>query len=225
MIEFVNVSKLYDNSATWALSDISFKIDPGEFVFIVGSSGAGKSTITKLITGEEKATEGSVIVNGIDTSALSPKELPYFRRSVGMVFQDFRLLSSLNVFENVAFALRVRGARMSEIKRVVPNALAMVGLTDKMTARPDELSGGEQQRVALARAMVNNPPLLVADEPTGNLDPEMSRHITGLMEEINSHGTTVVVITHDREIVNEFRKRIIEIDTGYVVRDEMNSIY
>ncbi len=225
MIEFNNVSKLYQNSQTWALSDISFQINPGEFVFIVGSSGAGKSTITKLITGEESATEGEVIVNGISVGALTVKELPFFRRSIGMVFQDFRLLSSMNVFENVAFALRVRGARMSEIKRVVPNALAMVGLSDKMTAKPSELSGGEQQRVALARAMVNNPPLLVADEPTGNLDPQMSRHITSLMEEINSRGTTVVVITHDREIVNEFRKRVIEIDTGYVVRDEFHSGY
>ena len=225
MIEFNNVSKLYQNSQTWALSDISFKINPGEFVFIVGSSGAGKSTITKLITGEEHATEGRVVVNGISVGELTPKELPFFRRSMGMVFQDFRLLSSLNVFENVAFALRVRGAKMSEIKRVVPNALAMVGLGEKMNAKPRELSGGEQQRVALARAMVNNPPLLVADEPTGNLDPEMSKHITELMKEINSRGTTVVVITHDREIVDELRERVIEIDTGYVVRDEHNSRY
>ena len=225
MIEFNRVSKLYESTSTWALSDINFRVDQGEFVFIVGSSGAGKSTITKLITGEEKATEGQVIINGIDTGALSVKELPYFRRSIGMVFQDFRLLSSMNAFENVAFALRVRGARISEIKRVVPNALEMVGLLDKANAKPNELSGGEKQRVALARAMANNPPLLIADEPTGNLDPEMSRHIMNLLEEINNHGTTVVVITHDREIVNEYRKRVVEIDTGYVVRDELNAKY
>ena len=225
MVQFNRVSKLYESTSTWALSDISFYIEPGEFVFIVGSSGAGKSTITKLITGEDKTTEGEVIVNGINTGALTPKELPYFRRSIGMVFQDFRLLSSMNAFENVAFALRVRGAKNSEIKRVVPNALEMVGLLDKAYAMPDELSGGEKQRVALARAMANNPPLLIADEPTGNLDPEMSRHIMNLLTEINSHGTTVVVITHDREIVNEYRKRVVEIDTGYVVRDERNARY
>lgn len=225
MIKFDGVSKLYENTSTWALSDITFEVKQGEFVFIVGSSGAGKSTITKLITGEEKATEGSVTVNGIDTRALGSKELPYFRRSIGMVFQDFRLLSSMNVYENVAFALRVRGAGNSEIKRVVPNALEMVGLTDKAYVMPNELSGGEKQRTALARAMANNPSLLIADEPTGNLDPGMSRHIMDLLEEINNHGTTVVVITHDREIVNEYRERVIEIDTGYVVRDEIHSRY
>lgn len=225
MVQFDKVSKLYESTSTWALSDISFWIEQGEFVFIVGSSGAGKSTITKLITGEEKATEGSVVINGIDVGALSSKELPYFRRSIGMVFQDFRLLSSMNAFENVAFALRVRGARNSEIKRVVPNALDMIGLLDKSSVMPDELSGGEKQRVALARAMANNPPLLIADEPTGNLDPEMSRHIMNLLEEINNHGTTVIVITHDREIVNEYRKRVVEIDMGYVVRDERHAKY
>lgn len=225
MIEFQNVSKLYESTKTWALSDISFHVEPGEFVFIVGSSGAGKSTITKLITGEENATEGIVLVNGINTGALTPKELPYFRRSIGMVFQDFRLLSSKNIFENVAFALRVRGAKMSEIRRVVPNALEMVGLLHKANVMPDELSGGEKQRIALARAMANNPPLLIADEPTGNLDPSMSHHIMSLLEEINRHGTTVVMITHDREIVNSFKKRVIEIDSGYVVRDESYATY
>ena len=225
MIEFQNVSKLYESTQTWALSDISFFVDQGEFVFIVGSSGAGKSTITKLITGEENATEGIVLVNGINTGVLTPKEMPYFRRSIGMVFQDFRLLSSKNVFENVAFALRVRGAKMSEIRRVVPNALEMVGLSHKANVMPDELSGGEKQRAALARAMANNPSLLIADEPTGNLDPTMSQHIMSLLDEINRHGTTVVMITHDREIVNRFKKRVIEIDTGYVVRDELNAVY
>lgn len=225
MIHFDHVSKLYESTQTWALCDISFDIAEGEFVFIVGSSGAGKSTITKIITGEEMVTEGSVLVNGINPGELSPKEIPYFRRSLGMVFQDFRLLASKNVFENVAFALRVRGAKKSEIKRVVPNALDMVGLKDKANVMSDELSGGEKQRVALARAMANNPPLLIADEPTGNLDPSMSYHIMSLLDEINRHGTTVVVITHDRELVNTFKKRVIEIDTGYVVRDEFNARY
>lgn len=225
MIHFDHVSKLYESTQTWALCDISFDIGEGEFVFIVGSSGAGKSTITKIITGEEMVTEGSVLVNGINPGELSAKEIPYFRRSLGMVFQDFRLLASKNVFENVAFALRVRGAKKSEIKRVVPNALDMVGLKDKANVMSDELSGGEKQRVALARAMANNPPLLIADEPTGNLDPSMSYHIMNLLDEINRHGTTVVVITHDRELVNAFKKRVIEIDTGYVVRDELNARY
>lgn len=225
MLEFSRVSKYYSSTETWALSDISFKVEKGEFVFIVGASGAGKSTITKLLTGEEFATEGTVTVNGIDMGALLPKDLPYFRRSIGMVFQNFRLLSSMNVYENVAFALRVRGAKLSEIRTVVPNALSMVGLLDKAYSKINELSGGEQQRVALARAMANNPPLLVADEPTGNLDPTMSRHIMRLLKEINNHGTTVVVVTHDREIVNEYKERVIEIDTGYVVRDEANARY
>lgn len=225
MIEFANVSKLYENTKTWALSEISFHIRPSEFVFIVGASGAGKSTITKLITGEEKPTEGSVMVNGIDIGGLQPKELPYFRRSIGIMFQDFRLLSAKNVYENVAFALRVRGAKLSEIKIVVPNALRMVGLEHKANVMPSELSGGEQQRIALARAMANNPPLLIADEPTGNLDPEMSQHIMNLLEEINRHGTTIVVVTHDKEIVNTMRKRVIEIDTGYVVRDQEYAVY
>lgn len=225
MISFEGVSKFYSSTQTWALSDINFHVEAGEFVFIVGSSGAGKSTITKLMTGEETATEGTVLINGVDVGALTPKELPYFRRSIGMVFQDFRLLSSKNVFENVAFALRVRGAKMSEIRNVVPNALNMVGLYEKSKSKANELSGGEKQRVALARAMANNPPLLIADEPTGNLDPEMSYHIMTLLDEINKHGTTVVVITHDREMVNRFRKRVIEIDTGYVVRDEQFAEY
>lgn len=225
MIKFTNVSKLYGNTQTWALSDINFHIRPSEFVFIVGASGAGKSTITKLITGEEKPTEGNVMVNGIDIGSLQPKELPYFRRSIGIMFQDFRLLSAKNVYENVAFALRVRGAKLSEIKSVVPNALRMVGLEHKANVMPSELSGGEQQRIALARAMANNPPLLIADEPTGNLDPEMSHHIMNLLEEINRHGTTIVVVTHDREVVNTMRKRVIEIDTGYVVRDQEYAVY
>ncbi len=225
MINFDNVSKFYPDTQTWALANVSFYIAPGEFVFIVGSSGAGKSTLTKLMMGEEKCTEGTVVVNGINTGELTPKELTYFRRSIGMVFQDFRLLRSKNVFENVAFALRVVGARSSEIKRVVANALEMVDLSDKRKVMPGQLSGGEQQRVALARAMANNPALLIADEPTGNLDPEMSVHIMQLLEEINRFGTTVVVITHDREIVNSMHKRVIELDTGYVVRDEENAHY
>lgn len=225
MIYFENVSKLYKSTQTWAVNDMSVHIKEGEFVFIVGASGSGKSTVTKLMTAEEMPTEGRVIINGVDTSLLKQKETPYFRRSIGMVFQDFRLLSSKNVFENVAFALRVRGAKQSEIKRVVPNALNVVGLQDKAKAMPNELSGGEQQRVALARAMVNNPPCIIADEPTGNLDPSMSLKIMQLLEEINKYGTTVVVITHDKEIVDVMNKHVIEIESGYVVRDEERGVY
>ena len=220
MIFFNSVTKRYDNG-TIALDNVNFFVDKGEFVFIVGSSGAGKSTITKLILCEEKPTGGSILINGINLGSLRHSEMQYYRRQLGMVFQDFRLLPNKSVYENIAFAMQVRSASTKEIRRAVPNVLSMVGLSNKAKVRPGELSGGEQQRVALARAMVNNPPVLIADEPTGNLDPTTATGIMHILEDINKRGTTVLAVTHAQDIVNDMKKRVIEIDNGNIIRDEV----
>ena len=206
MIEFKGVHKVYDNG-TKALKDVNLRIDKGEFVFIVGASGAGKSTFLKLIMREEVANAGEVIVNDFKLSKLKRREIPYLRRTMGIVFQDFRLINNMNVFDNVAFAMRV------------PYILGLVGLQNKARNYPMELSGGEQQRVGLARALVNNPALIIADEPTGNIDPELSYEIVELLNEINRRGTTVLMVTHERDLVRMFNRRVIEIREGCVVSD------
>lgn len=224
MIEFTNVVKAYD-TGTKALKGVSMHIDDGEFVFLVGPSGSGKSTIIKLITGEILPTEGSVHVNGFELESIRSREIPYLRRSVGVVFQDFRLISDKTVYENVAFAMRVIGAKNREIRKRVPYVLSLVGLEGKAKRRPGELSGGEQQRVAIARALVNNPSTIIADEPTGNLDPARSYEIMMLLEEINNLGTTVLVVTHEQELVDRFTKRVIAIGDGIVISDGMDGYY
>ena len=216
--------KRYQNG-TLALKNANLKINKGEFVFIIGSSGSGKSTLIKMILKEEDATEGDVLVNGYSVSAMSRKGIPFLRRSLGTVFQDFRLLPNKTVYENVAFAMLVTEAMPKEIRRQVPMALALVGISKKANAYPTQLSGGEQQRVALARALVNNPPLLIADEPTGNLDPDTSWEIIKLLIEINQRGTTVIVVTHEKTIVDALKKRVIVIDKGEIIRDEEKGLY
>lgn len=218
MIDFENVSKTYPNG-THALNDITLHIDKGEFVFIVGASGAGKSTFLKLIMHEEIPTSGEIVINGKSISRLKRREVPYLRRHMGIVFQDFRLIEKMNVFDNVAFAMRAVGERTATIKKRVPYVLDLVGLKDKMKDRPSELSGGEQQRVSLARALVNNPEIIIADEPTGNVDPELSHEIIELLNEINAKGTTVLVVTHEHELVREFNQRVITIDHGRIIGD------
>lgn len=225
MIYFENVYKEYPSTGTVALNDVSFHIDQGEFVFIIGESGAGKSTITKLIIAEESVSSGEVYVNGTYISELTDKEIPFYRRSLGIVFQEFRLLSTKNVYNNIAFAMRVRGASNEEIEEIVPQWLDLVRMTDKAYAMPDELSGGERQRVALARAMVNKPAVLLADEPTGNLDPVMTAEIMQILSQINQMGTTVIVVTHDINTVNTMKKRVIELSNGTVIRDEKHGGY
>lgn len=224
MVELRDVSKTYPNG-TIALRDVNLKIDKGEFVFLVGPSGSGKSTLIKLLLKEEDATEGEVYVNGQDVTAMARNEVPYLRRSLGVVFQDFRLLSNKTVYENVAFAMVITEALPKEIRRQVPMALALVGLSRKANMYPGQLSGGEQQRVALARALVNNPALLVADEPTGNLDPETSWEIIKLLSEVNQRGTTVIVATHEKSIVDEMKKRVVAIEKGMIVRDQEKGLY
>lgn len=224
MVEFTDVNKVYPNG-TVALKNINLKIDKGEFLFIIGSSGSGKSTILKLIMKEEDPTEGQVFVNGYDLSSLGRQEVPSLRRSLGVVFQDFRLLPNKTVYDNVAFAMQITEAIPKEIRRQVPMALALVGLSRKADACPGELSGGEQQRTALARALVNNPSLLIADEPTGNLDPENSWEIMKLLSEINHRGTTVIVTTHEKNIVDTMKKRVIAINRGIIVRDQQKGLY
>jgi len=224
VVEFRNVTKRYPNG-TLALKGVNLRVNKGEFVFIIGSSGSGKSTLLKLILKEEDPTEGEVIVNGYRISTMKRKQIPYLRRSLGVVFQDFRLLPNKTVYENVAFAMQVVEAMPREIRRQVPMALALVGLSRKANALPGQLSGGEQQRVALARAIVNNPSLLIADEPTGNLDPETSWEIMRLLEEINQRGTTVLVATHEKSIVDAMKKRVIAINKGEVVRDQQKGLY
>lgn len=223
MIEFQNVTKIYDNTAralkVKALKEISFSVEKGEFLFIVGPSGSGKSTIMKLITREDIANEGSVIVNGCNIGNLKRKELPYYRRGIGIVFQDFRLIPQMNVYENVAFALRVTNIPNKSISRRVPYVLDLVGLSKKAKRYPEQLSGGEQQRVALARALVNNPSLIIADEPTGNIDPAMSLEIVELLSEINKCGTTVVMVTHEHSLINRFKHRTMVIKNGLIVDD------
>lgn len=218
MIDFINVSKTYSNG-TKALNNVSLHIDKGEFVFIVGASGAGKSTFLKLIMREETPTSGEIIINGTKTSKLRRRKVPYLRRHMGIVFQDFRLIEKMNVFDNVAFAMRAVGESTKTINKRVPYVLDLVGLTDKMKDKPSELSGGEQQRVSLARALVNNPEIIIADEPTGNVDPEMSYEIIELLNEINAKGTTVIVVTHEHDLVREFHRRVITINQGRVIDD------
>ncbi len=224
MIEFKNVTKKYDNKVT-ALDDISVKIESGEFVFLVGASGAGKSTFIKMLLKEVEPTSGIVKVGNKDLATITKKDIPYYRRKIGMVFQDFRLISTLNVFENVAFAMRVTDATPKEIRRRVPMVLALVGLSDKARNFPTELSGGEQQRVSLARAIANNPSILIADEPTGNLDPDTAKEIMSLLMDINKAGTTVIMATHAREIVDISKKRVISLEKGRVNRDEQKGRY
>lgn len=218
MIEFNNVSKLYKNG-TEALKDVTLKVDKGEFVFVVGPSGAGKSTFIKLLLREEVPTKGEIMVNGYNLNKIKRRNIPKFRRSLGVVFQDFRLIPGMNVYDNVAFALRVTNVANRSIRQRVPYILNLVGLAHKARNLPEELSGGEQQRVALARALVNNPALLIADEPTGNIDPEMSYEIVELLNEINKCGTTIVMVTHEHELVSRFDRRVITINHGNVVAD------
>ena len=224
MIEFINVVKTYEQGNK-ALNGVNMQIEDGEFCFLVGPSGSGKSTIIKLITGELKPTSGSVHVNGYSLERIRKRELPFLRRTVGVVFQDFRLISKMTVYENVAFAMRVIGAKEKEIKERVPYVLELVGLENKANRHPGEMSGGEQQRLAIARALVNNPSMLIADEPTGNLDPARSFEIMSLLQEINSLGTTVLVVTHAQNLVDRFRKRCITIDEGVVVSDKREEDY
>ena len=224
MIQFKNVTMVYE-IGTRALENVSLQIDDGEFVFLVGPSGSGKSTIVKLLTAELHPTKGSVHVNGYDLERIKKKQIPYMRRTVGVIFQDFRLVRQKTVYENVAFAMRVVGASEREIRRRVPYVLELVGLEEKGRHLPDELSGGEQQRVAIARALVNNPSMIVADEPTGNLDPMRSLEIMLLLEQINALGTTVMIVTHEAEMVNRFHRRVIAIDEGKVVSDGMDGYY
>ena len=224
MITLENVSKAYSTGAP-ALNNVSLKIEAGEFVFVVGDSGSGKSTLIKLLLRELLPTSGKIMVNDIDVASLRHKQIPKYRRKLGVVFQDFRLLKDRNVYENVAFAQRIVQTPSKEIKKNVPSILSTVGLAGKYKARPKQLSGGEQQRVALARAVVNNPPILLADEPTGNLDPKNSWEIMKLLEEINERGTTVLVVTHNREIVNAMKKRVITMNKGVIVNDEKEGTY
>lgn len=218
MIEFSNVSKRYENG-TKALENVSMTIERGEFVFIVGSSGAGKSTLIKLMLREEKPTSGIIHVNGYNLNKIKRRQIPRFRRTLGVVFQDFRLIPYMTAFDNVAFALRVTNVSRRDIRRRVPYVLGLVGLAAKARIVPEKLSGGEQQRVALARALVNNPDLIIADEPTGNIDPELSYEIVELLHEINKKGTTIVMVTHEHELVSQFNHRVITIENGTVVSD------
>jgi len=224
MIEFKNVSKTY-STGTEAVHNANFKIEKGDFAFLVGASGSGKSTLIKLILKEEEPTEGNIIINGKDTTFLKPKRVPYLRRSMGVVFQDFRLLSDKTVYDNVAFAMNIVKATPKHIRRQVPMVLSLVGLSGKAKVYPHELSGGEQQRVALARALVNNPSMIIADEPTGNLDPETAWDIMNLLTEINLRGTTVVIATHAKDIVDRMKKRVIEIENGIIIRDDIKGGY
>jgi cell division transport system ATP-binding protein len=224
MVRFVGVSLVYPNG-TRALADVNLHIPKGEFVFITGTSGSGKSSLLQLVYREREPTEGSVVVAGQDVAAMDRSRVPYLRRQIGIVFQDFRLLPQLQVRENVGFALDVVGASRREKSRKVPIALELVGLSHKAEAFPDELSGGEQQRVSIARALVNNPSLLLADEPTGNLDPETSWEIVQLLSSISERGTTVVVATHDKYIVDGMRRRVIALAQGVVIRDDEGGAY
>ena len=218
MIEFTDVVKSYEQGNK-ALNGVSMQIEDGEFVFLVGPSGSGKSTIIKLITGELKPTSGTVHVNGYSLARIRKREIPFLRRTVDVVFQDFRLIDNMTVYENVAFAMRVIGAKESEIKERVPYVLDLVGLENKTNRRPGELSGGEQQRLAIARALVNNPSTIIADEPTGNLDPARALEIMELLQEINNLGTTLLVVTHAQNLVNQFGNRVISLDEGLIVSD------
>jgi cell division transport system ATP-binding protein len=225
MIRFENVTKVYDQTTRPALDSVTLEIDRGEFAFLVGASGSGKSTFLRLVLKEDRATSGSVYVAGQNVANISSWRVPRLRRGIGVVFQDFRLLPQKNVFANVAFAMQVIGKSRSVIRDTVPEVLKTVGLEGKEKRMPHELSGGEQQRVAIARAVVNRPGILLADEPTGNLDPTTSMGIMGVLDKINQNGTTVVMATHDDDIVNEMRKRVVELKNGKVIRDEARALY
>ncbi len=218
MIDFKHVTKVYEPKIT-ALKDVSVHIDKGEFVFVLGHSGAGKSTFLKLMLREEKATKGEVIVNGYNLSKIKERDIPYMRRTLGVVFQDFRLIPNLTAYENIAFAMRVTNIDEKEITRRVPYILNLVGLAGKRDKLPAQLSGGEQQRVALARALVHNPDLVIADEPTGNIDPQLSLEIMELLKAINSTGTTVLVVTHEHDLARRYARRVIEMRSGVIVND------
>ncbi|WP_080873289.1 cell division ATP-binding protein FtsE [Oceanobacillus timonensis] len=224
MITMENVSKTYSNGVT-ALNDINIHIDRGEFVYLVGPSGAGKSSFIRLIYREAKPTKGKIIINGRDLSQIKERHIPYLRRDIGVVFQDFKLLQKLTIYENVAFALEVIETSPKSIKHRVAEVLQLVGLEDKAKMIPSELSGGEQQRVAIARAIVNNPKVVIADEPTGNLDPDTSWGIMQVLDDINSKGTTVIMATHSKHIVNTIKRRVIAIEDGNVVRDQQRGDY
>ncbi|SFG61979.1 cell division transport system ATP-binding protein [Desulfotomaculum arcticum] len=224
MIQMHNVSKIYENGVK-ALNDVTIHIKKGEFVFLVGPSGAGKSTLTKLICREELPSRGQVVINGRSLSRMKNREVPYLRRKIGMVFQDFRLIPTKTVFENVAFALEITGASNKEIKKVVPMVLRMVGLEKKAKMLPAHLSGGEQQRTSVARAIVNNPLLLLADEPTGNLDPDNSWELMKLFLDINRRGTTIIMATHAWDIVDEMKRRVIALSNGSIIRDQEGGVY
>ena len=225
MIHMKNVKKIYDDTGTIALENINLDVKKGEFVFLVGPSGAGKSTFIKLLLREVVPDEVVLTVNGRDVIRMSKKDVPYLRRGLGVIFQDYRLLPDKTVYENVAFAMQVIEAPRRLIQRNVNNVLEIVGLRDKYKCFPNQLSGGEQQRVAIARAIVNNPTILIADEPTGNLDPETSWEIMDIFLKINAAGTTILMATHDKEIVNVMKKRVIAIEDGHIVRDEMRGRY
>lgn len=224
MIEFLNVTKKYDNGVM-ALNKVNIKIEKGEFVFIVGPSGAGKSTFIKAVLKEVDITDGKVIVDDQDITGLHRRKVPYLRRKVGVVFQDFRLLPNKTVYENIAFAMEILGTPHRNIRKQVPMILALVGLTGKGNFYPNQLSGGEQQRVSIARSMINNPPILIADEPTGNLDPDTSWEIMKVLRTINRRGTTILMATHDREIVDIMKKRVIALENGQVARDDKIGVY
>ena len=224
MIRLRDIHKEYPNG-TKALKGVSMQIDDGDFVFLVGPSGSGKSTIIKLITAEIAPTKGKLMVNGYNLNDISEKQIPLLRRTIGVVFQDFRLIEKKTVFENIEVAMRAVGATTSEIRRRIPYVLGLVGLTGKSRQLPTQLSGGEQQRVAIARALANNPSVIIADEPTGNLDPARSLEIMSLLEKINDMGTTILVVTHERQLVNQFNKRVIYLEEGKIVSDQENGCY
>lgn len=225
MLQLSDVHKVYENTGTEALHGVDLTINDGEFVFLVGPSGSGKTTLIKLLTGELRATAGEIVVNGFDLRALKNRKMPKYRRTLGVVFQDFRLIENMTVYDNVAFAMRVVGARRKRIKERVPYVLNLVGLEEKAKRYPAELSGGEQQRVSIARALVNEPSLIIADEPTGNLDPARSLELMLLLEKINAMGTTIMVVTHDKELVNAFSKRVIVINDGVIANDGTDGYY
>lgn len=224
MIEFKDVTKVYPNG-TEALKGINLKIQDGEFVFIVGASGAGKSTLTKLLTREEKVTGGSITVDNFNLSRMSGSKVPYYRRKIGVVFQDFKLLNDMTVYENVAFAMQVIGESDKVIKRRVPSMLNIVGLNEKANCFPSQLSGGEQQRVALARALANNPGTIIADEPTGNIDPKLSLEIMNLLVKVHNHNKTVIVVTHEKTLVDYFQQRVITISDGQIISDRIGGMF
>lgn len=225
MIRFKNVTKSYPNGVH-ALNKVNLKIEDGEFVYIIGATGSGKSTMIKLLNGEEVPQEGQVVVNGVDVGALKHRKVPFYRRNIGCIFQDYRLLPTLTVYENIAFALEVLGMSKKDIKKRVRSVLELVDLKDKARAYPDELSGGQQQRVTIGRAIANKPKLLIADEPTGNLDPEKSLEIIRLLEKINkTFNTTIIMVTHDIVLVEKFKKRTITLDKGYVIHDSSEGGY